>query len=77
MTTPHYDAAHARLDEILDRVRSGEEVVIDEAGRPVAKVVPLRRSEPRRLGLLRDRITIADDFDEADPEIERRFGLAP
>jgi prevent-host-death family protein len=48
------------LSRYLDRVKSGQEVLITERGRPVAKLVPLSRSEQResrrerlvRLGLL-------------------------
>ena len=35
--------AKARLSEIIDRVESGETIVIARNGRPVAEVRPLRR----------------------------------
>lgn len=46
----------ARLSRYLDQVKSGQEVVITERGRPVAKLVPLRsteRGESRRERLAR------------------------
>lgn len=35
-------ALKARLSEFLARVRSGEEVVVTDRGRPVARLVPFR-----------------------------------
>ncbi|MCX4770297.1 type II toxin-antitoxin system Phd/YefM family antitoxin [Streptomyces sp. NBC_01285] len=57
--------AKTHLSRILEQVATGEEVVISEAGEPVAKVVPLRArvNRPGR-GSLRGQIRIGDDFDE-------------
>ncbi len=38
--------AKTRLGRLLDRVQSGEELLITRHGRPVAKLVPVRRDEP-------------------------------
>ena len=48
----------ARLSEYLGQVRSGEEVVVTDRGRPVARIVPVADREPHlaeleRRGLLR------------------------
>ncbi len=43
-------AAKAHLSELLDRAAAGEEIVIARAGRPVARLAPLREREPRRPG---------------------------
>jgi prevent-host-death family protein len=32
----------ARLSRYLDRVKAGEEVVVTERGRPIARIVPIR-----------------------------------
>jgi len=46
--------AKTHLSRLIERVESGEEVVIARAGRPVARLVPLaRRTQPRALGTLR------------------------
>ena len=56
--------AKTRLSELVDRAESGEEIVIAKAGRPVARLVPLRHvREERAPGRWRGRIRIADDFD--------------
>ncbi|ROQ82306.1 type II toxin-antitoxin system prevent-host-death family antitoxin [Streptomyces sp. NBC_01260] len=57
--------AKTHLSRILEQVATGEEVVISEAGEPVAKVVPLRARVNRTgRGSLRGQIRIGDDFDE-------------
>jgi prevent-host-death family protein len=38
--------AKNRLDELLDRAERGEEVTITRAGKPVAKLVPMRETAP-------------------------------
>lgn len=59
--------AKMRMDELLERVEEGEEVVITRGGRPVAKLVPLTEASAkpvRKLGSAKGKIIIADDFDE-------------
>jgi prevent-host-death family protein len=67
--------AKTHLSRLLERVEAGEEITLARAGRPVAKLVPIRRSSlPRPLGLWRDqRVVIRADFDEPLPEIEEAF----
>ena len=52
----------AHLAEMIGRVERGEEVVITRGTQPVAKLVPLGRGRPRRLGGLRE---LMDDRDLA------------
>ena len=52
----------AHLSQYLDRVRAGQEVVVTDRGRPVAKLVPIGRGEAqesRREHLLRDGLLIS------------------
>lgn len=61
--------AKTHLSRLLERVDAGEEIIIARAGKPCAKLVPIRRSRtPRRLGLLKGRIRIAEDFDAPLPD---------
>ena len=56
--------AKTRLSHLVDRALRGDEVVITRHGRPVARLVPAARArKPRRLGSLRGKIRVADDFD--------------
>ena len=48
--TIHVDIDHAktRLSELIAAVRRGEEVVLDEAGKPQVKLVPVADAESTR-----------------------------
>ncbi|CAM5577473.1 type II toxin-antitoxin system Phd/YefM family antitoxin [Streptomyces cyaneofuscatus] len=68
--------AKTHLSRILEQVATGEEVVISEAGEPVAKVVPLRPKVRRTgRGSLAGRTHIADDFDELPDDIADACGM--
>lgn len=58
--------AGTKLEELLEIARSGEEVVITQGNRPVAKLVPIpdKPLSPRQFGSMKDIIWVADDFDE-------------
>ena len=61
--------AKTHLSRLLERVAAGEEIVIARAGKPVARLAPLKpQRQPRRPGALAGKIWIADDFDEPLPE---------
>ena len=58
--------AKTHLSRLVEDVASGAEVLIAKGGRPMARLVPLRRDEtPRRAGLLKGKLRIADEFDRA------------
>jgi len=62
------DKAGARLSHLLERVVAGSTVVICRAGKPVAQLVPLEAVvQKKRLGLLKGRIQVPDDFDAPLP----------
>lgn len=55
--------AHAHLSQILDDVAAGAEVIIAKAGKPMVRLTPLfPQSRRKRLGLLRGKLRIAEDF---------------
>ena len=61
--------AAMHLSHLVDEAAGGEEIVITRAGEPVARLVALEPTRmPRRPGLLKDKIWIADDFDAPLPE---------
>ena len=68
MTTVNVHAAKPHLSKLLERVAAGEDVVIARAGRPVARLVPMEREEPRKPGLVKGRLT--DAFFEPLPADE-------
>jgi prevent-host-death family protein len=62
--------AKTHLSKLLRKVAMGEEVVIARAGKPIARPVPMnvKPQTKRRLGALKGKIWIAEDFDEMTPE---------
>jgi prevent-host-death family protein len=73
MTVFNVHEAKTHLSRILDRVAAGEEIIIANNGRPVAKLVPVgnQRREP---GRLKGKIRIEPSFDEDLPdEIAQAF----
>ncbi len=68
--------AKANLSALIEKVMSGQEIVIGKAGKPVVKLVPYERSlKPRVPGALEGKIKIADDFDELPDDIAEAFGM--
>jgi len=58
--------AKTHLSRLVEDVAGGSEVLIAKGGRPMARLVPLRRDDtPRRAGLLKGKLRIADEFDRA------------
>ncbi|MET8146739.1 type II toxin-antitoxin system Phd/YefM family antitoxin [Actinoplanes sp. NPDC049668] len=76
----HYNMHDAKthLSRIIERVERGEEIVIDRAGIPVARVVPLvRRVNRTAVGSLAGRLDLSGDWDSprTNAEIAADFGL--
>ena len=56
--------AKTHLSRLIEDVASGNEVLIAKGGRPMARLVPLGRDDsPRRPGLLKGKLRIAENFD--------------
>jgi prevent-host-death family protein len=66
--------AKTHFSRLVERVEAGEEILIGRAGRPVARLVPLKaRTAPRTPGLWRGRVRIAADFDATDDSVLDAF----
>jgi prevent-host-death family protein len=58
--------AKTHLSRLIEDVASGNEFLIAKGGRPMARLVPLGRDDmPRRVGLLKGKLRIADDFERS------------
>lgn len=70
MATVNVHDAKTHLSKLLDRVADGETIVIAKAGKPVARLMPLEVASlaERRLGFLRGRLKVPDDFDQMGAE---------
>ena len=67
--------AKTELSRLLEAVEAGEDVIIARAGKPVARLVPVRANE-RIPGRLTGVIRIGEDFDAPLPAgIAEAFGL--
>ena len=74
MTVTNIHEAKTHLSKLLQRVADGEEIVIGNAGKPVAKLVPYKEPVPKRKpGSMKGKIKILPGFDEIDKEIEAMF----
>jgi prevent-host-death family protein len=55
--------AKTNLSRIVDDVAAGAEVIIAKAGKPMARLVPIEiAARSKKLGLLKGKIKVADDF---------------
>lgn len=55
--------AKTSLSKLVGLAANGEEVIITQAGEPVAKLVQYEKTmQPRPLGLLKGQIVISDSF---------------
>lgn len=66
--------AKTNLSRLIEKTLQGEDIVIGKAGKPVVKIVAYEEKvKPRKLGLLKGKIEIPDDFNEEDEEINKMF----
>ncbi len=62
MTKLDINQAKSNLSKLLDLAIKGEEIVITQDDKPVAKISPIKRSLKR--GSAKGKIWMSDDFDE-------------
>jgi len=61
--------AKTHFSRYLDRVKNGEEIIIAKAGKPVARLTPIReRGRNRVPGSAKGKLAISTDFDAPLPE---------
>jgi len=67
--------AKSQLSRLVDLAESGEEVIIQRSGRPVARLVTVQRRRPvtEAFGALRGEVELADDFDELPAGFAEHF----
>jgi len=71
--------AKSTLSRLVERVESGEEIVIARAGKPVARLVPYRIAPPTRTpGSLRGLVVFHGELEDPmlDAEIASEFARA-
>ncbi len=66
--------ARTHLSRLIERVQAGEEIIIAKAGRPAARLVPIEERRPVKIGGLKARAPVPDDFNTMfEKEIEALF----
>jgi prevent-host-death family protein len=61
--------AKTQFSRLLARVGEGEEVIIAKAGKPIARLVPIGKRPKQRIpGSAKDKVVIAEDFNEPLPD---------
>ena len=61
--------AKTHLSRIVDDVAAGAEVIIAKAGKPMARLTPMTATvKAKRLGLLKGKIKVRDDFNSPLPD---------
>jgi prevent-host-death family protein len=60
--------AKTHLSVLVDEAAAGREIIIAKAGRPMAKLVPLRQTARRSPGRTRGKLWMAADFDAPLPQ---------
>ena len=74
MHTVNIHEAKTTLSKLIAKTQKGEEIIIARAGKPVAKLVPLKEElKPRKFGLWKGKASIPDNFNDEDPEIIEMF----
>ncbi len=69
MQTVNIHEAKTHLSKLIEAVAEGEDVVIAKAGKPLVRMVPFAQHKPmRRLGGLKGKVRIAEDFDAPLPD---------
>ena len=68
--------AKTKLSQLVERAEAGEDIVIARNGKPAARLVPISpaSSIASVRGVWRDRVLIADDFDELPDDIAAALG---
>jgi prevent-host-death family protein len=73
MTLIDINVAQIDLSRLVDAASSGEEIIIERGGKPVARLMPVAQApaaKRRVLGQLRGQLIIPDDFDAPLPDSE-------
>lgn len=68
--------AKTKLSQLVGRAESGEDVVIARNGTPVVRLIPVARTASLASvrGVWRDRVRMAEDFDELPDDIAEALG---
>ncbi|WP_225927224.1 type II toxin-antitoxin system Phd/YefM family antitoxin [Pseudomonas ekonensis] len=55
--------AKNNLSKLVDEAAAGKIITIAKHGRALARLVPAGKPDPRRIGAMKGKLTLPDDFD--------------
>lgn len=68
--------AKAKFSQVIDTVLQGEEIIVTKMGKPAVKISAYKPVvSNQRLGLMKGKATIPDDFGEWEQEEARLLGI--
>jgi prevent-host-death family protein len=71
MATFNIHETKTHFSRLIERVMNGEEIIIARAGKPIARILPIRDNPAVRTpGLDKGKIIISEDFDAPLKEFE-------
>ncbi len=67
--------AKTHFSRLVRQAQDGDDVVVENNGTPVARIVPFADDNPRcrARGMLKGRVWMSEDCWDPDPELERLF----
>ncbi len=74
MKTVNMHEAKTHLSRLVEEAAAGTEIIIAKAGKPCARLVPCAPArKPRKLGWMKGKIWVSDDFDAPLSDEELRL----
>ena len=71
--TVNIHEAKTNLSKLITLMEKGEEIIIDKAGKPIAKLERYTPSPKREPDKLKGKVMFHEDFESADDEIRALF----
>ncbi|KMT52234.1 antitoxin [Pseudomonas fildesensis] len=68
MITVPLGEAKNNLSKLVDEAAAGKIITIAKHGRAMAQLVPVGKSQGRRIGAMKGKLVIPDDFDSPLPD---------
>jgi antitoxin (DNA-binding transcriptional repressor) of toxin-antitoxin stability system len=68
MIAINFDNLAKKIYEIKSIMEKGEEIIIEESGHPIAKIIPFHQPKKRILGKEAGKIRMSEDFNTPLPE---------
>ena len=71
--------AKTHLSRLIERVESGEEIIIARAGKPVVRMIAYQEENPpkRTPGIWKGKMKMSPDFDELPTPLAATFSRTP